>query len=143
MKRPLVLIVLAILAYAYLQERTTSLPGPSSPPGAEAVLLEAYEKKQSNIQVQAEGVVVRLLRDDLDGSRHQRFIVELRSGQTLLITHNIDLAPRIGNLHVGDAVEFFGEYEWNSNGGVIHWTHDDPQGRHVAGWIKHEGGTYQ
>jgi hypothetical protein len=143
MKRPVILIVLAVLAYAYLQERTPSLPGPSTPPGDEAVLLEAYEKKQSNIQVQGEGVVVRLLRDDLDGSRHQRFIVELRSGQTLLITHNIDLAPRIDDLRIGSAVEFFGEYEWNSNGGVVHWTHHDPQGRHVAGWIKHRSRTYQ
>lgn len=143
MKRPLVLIVLALLAYAYLQQRAPSLPGPSSAPGDETVLLEAFEKKQSNLQVQGEGVVVRLLRDDLDGSRHQRFIVQLGTGQTLLITHNIDLAPRINGLRVGDSVEFFGEYEWNSNGGVIHWTHDDPQGRHVAGWINHRGRIYQ
>jgi hypothetical protein len=86
---------------------------------------------------------VKILKDDLEGSRHQRFLLELGSGQTLLISHNIDLAPRIEGLARGDSVQFFGEYEWNSKGGVIHWTHHDPGGRHVAGWIKHRGRVYQ
>jgi hypothetical protein len=46
-------------------------------------------------------------------------------------------------LEVGDRVEFSGEYEWNERGGVIHWTHRDPAGQHVDGWIRHDGHTYQ
>ena len=61
----------------------------------------------------------------------------------MLVAHNIDLAPRIEGLRVGDAVRFNGEYEWNEEGGVIHWTHRDPQGRHVAGWVEHKGRTFQ
>jgi hypothetical protein len=87
--------------------------------------------------------VIRVLADDLDGSRHQRFIVQLASGQTLLITHNIDIAPRITGVKVGDSVSFYGEYVWNEKGGVIHWTHHDPQRRHVAGWVIHDGKTYK
>ena len=87
--------------------------------------------------------MIRVLPDDVDGSRHQRFIVQLASGQTLLITHNIDVAPRIVGLKVGDSVAFNGEYVWNDKGGVIHWTHHDPQGRHVAGWVMHNGKRYQ
>jgi hypothetical protein len=87
--------------------------------------------------------VVRVLPDDLDGHRHQRFIVQLESGQTVLVAHNIDIAPRIGGVTEGDSVSFSGEYVWNEKGGVIHWTHHDPQGRHVAGWIKRNGKTYQ
>ena len=87
--------------------------------------------------------VIRVLADDLNGSRHQRFIVELASRQTLLITHNIDIAPRIDGLEVGDSVRFNGEYVWNEKGGVIHWTHHDPRGRHVAGWVIHNGKTYK
>lgn len=61
----------------------------------------------------------------------------------MLIAHNIDLAPRINAIKVGDEVEFYGEYEWNSKGGLIHWTHTDPKGYHVDGWLKHAGKTYQ
>jgi len=83
------------------------------------------------------------LPDDTSGSRHQRFILKLSSGQTLLVAHNIDLAPRISSLRVGDAVQFYGEYEWNQKGGVLHWTHRDSRGSHVAGWLRHQGKTYQ
>jgi hypothetical protein len=143
-RKYLVLILVAIVAYGYLQERGVSLPGVSSwNQNAESTLRDAYERRQSDIQVQGEGVVTRILADDLDGSRHQRFILRLSSGQTVLVAHNIDLAPRIGGLRTGDSVAFYGEYEWNPKGGVIHWTHHDPGGRHTAGWLKHGGELYQ
>ena len=52
-----------------------------------------------------------MLPDDNDGSRHQRFILELGSGQHILVAHNIDLAPRAPVLKKGDDVAFFAEYE--------------------------------
>ncbi|MVB16774.1 DUF3465 domain-containing protein, partial [Vibrio cholerae] len=101
----------------------------------DAVLQQAYQSQQSDLQVQGFGQVVKVLPDDNDGSKHQKFILKLNSGQTLLVAHNIDLAPRIPNLKVGDSVEFYGEYEWNKKGGVLHWTHKDPQNRHAHGWL--------
>jgi hypothetical protein len=86
---------------------------------------------------------MKLLPDDNIGSRHQKFIIKLSSGQTLLMAHNIDLAHRIGSLREGDSVQFYGEYEWNNKGGVIHWTHRDPSGSHVAGWLQHQGKRYE
>ncbi len=94
-------------------------------------------------QIRGSGSVVRVLSDDNDGSRHQRFILRLASGQTLLVAHNIDLAPRIDGIAVNDVVEFYGEYEWNSQGGVVHWTHHDPNGRHTNGWLRSKGRSYQ
>jgi hypothetical protein len=111
--------------------------------GDDSSIGRAFKNRTSNVQVEGEGVVTRILADDLDGDRHQRFIVRLASGQTLLITHNIDIAPRVNGLREGDSVRFKGEYVWNEKGGVIHWTHHDPEGRHVAGWLKHKGRTYQ
>ena len=106
-------------------------------------LSSVFKSQQSDIQVGGTGTVIRTLSDDTEGSQHQRFILKLASGQTLLIAHNIDLAPRISSLREGDSVEFYGEYEWNSKGGVLHWTHHDPRGSHVNGWLKHNGSTYQ
>jgi len=110
---------------------------------ADAVLAESYRQRQSDVQIEGQGSVIKLLPDDNRGRRHQRFIIRLDSGQTLLVAHNIDLAPKIESLRVGDAVAFFGEYEWNEKGGTVHWTHRDPSGRHINGWLKHSGRTYQ
>ena len=104
---------------------------------------EAFDQQRSDVQVLAEGRVKALLRDDNEGSRHQKFILSLDNGLTVLVAHNIDLAPRIENLHKGDVVEFYGEYEFSQQGGVIHWTHLDPRNRHISGWLKHQGKTYQ
>ena len=107
------------------------------------IIAEAFERELNNVQIVGSGTVVRILADDTKGSRHQKFILKLDSGQTLLVAHNIDLAPRIPDLETGDSVGFYGEYEWNANGGVLHWTHHDPAARHVGGWLEHRGRRYQ
>lgn len=103
----------------------------------------AFASQTSDLQVISSGTVVKLLPDDNQGSRHQRFILKLSNNQTVLVAHNIDLAPKITSLRRGDVVEFNGEYEWNNKGGVIHWTHHDPAGRHQDGWLKHNGSFYE
>ncbi len=108
----------------------------------DALLANLFNTSQSNVQVQGSGKVINVLADDLNGDRHQRFILKLASGQTLLMAHNIDLAPKILNLSVNDSIDFLGEYEWNDKGGVIHWTHDDPAGVHEDGWLLHQGVYY-
>ncbi len=143
MKR--VLIILVALAGAYYAFEHSSSVGQRSPAFQEsnAALENAISSRRSGLQVQGSGTVSRILSDDRDGSRHQRFIVRLDSGHTLLIAHNIDLAPRVTNLKTGEAVSFFGVYEWNERGGVLHWTHHDPAGHHVAGWLEYNGSRYQ
>ena len=106
-------------------------------------LNNAYEKHQSNVQVTGSGTVIRILNDDNKGTRHQRILLKLSSGQTILIAHNIDLAPRINLISNGDEIQFYGEYVWNNKGGIVHWTHRDPNGQHIDGWLKHNGSTYQ
>ncbi|GFO72303.1 hypothetical protein BJAS_P2428 [Bathymodiolus japonicus methanotrophic gill symbiont] len=106
-------------------------------------LQRAFNNKQSDLQIQGAGVVVKVLRDDTKGSKHQKFILRNNTGQSVLVAHNIDLAPRLSGLKKGDTVEFYGEYEWNAKGGVIHWTHKAPGSRHISGWLKYQGRTYQ
>ena len=151
MNKLLLLAVLAVAAYFTLVPDAPDRPGAEARPAvaavtdtrSDAVIEEAFANRLSDRQVEGQGTVVKTLADDTNGSRHQRFIVRLESGRTLLVSHNIDLAPRIDALRAGDTVAFYGEYEWNPKGGVIHWTHHDPQGRHPAGWIRHAGQTYQ
>jgi hypothetical protein len=49
----------------------------------------------------------------------------------------------VARLERGDEVRFRGQYEWNERGGVIHWTHHDPDGRRPGGWLRHDGATYR
>lgn len=144
MKKVIILIVIVFSAYNYLGGNPAFIElyaGQSATDNS--AISRAFQNRTSDIQVKGEGVVIRKLADDLDGSRHQKFILKLASGQTLLISHNIDLAPRINSLDNGDTIYFYGEYEWNSKGGVVHWTHHDPNGRHVGGWLKHNGTVYK
>lgn len=110
---------------------------------SDATLADAFKNHASDIEVLGQGTVVRILPDDNSGKRHQRFIIRLASGQTLMIAHNIDIAQRISGLKEGDEVRFSGIYEWNGQGGVIHYTHRDPGGRHVGGWLECRGRRYE
>lgn len=148
MKKLLIfLIALVLVIFEAYQEQNITLAEGQQKTKSErqdnSALQQAYKNQQSDLQVQGEGVVVKILRDDLKGSRHQKFILKSGSGLTVLVAHNIDLAPRIGGLKKGDRVKYYGEYEWNSKGGVIHWTHKDPKGYHISGWLKHNGRSYQ
>ena len=101
----------------------------------------AYGKRDTGSWIEDTGIVRRLLSDDNDGSRHQRFILDLPGQQTLLIAHNIDIASRIP-LGLGDRVYFRGIYEWNELGGLVHWTHHDPHGVEDGGHIRYRTRTY-
>lgn len=137
-------IVLAAVYFGFAQDKSISIHNlVETSHNSDKIIESAFKNRNNNLQVEGQGVVIKILSDDLAGTRHQRFIVRLSSGQTLLIAHNIDLAPRVISLRKGDKVFFYGVYEWNSKGGTIHWTHHDPAGRHTAGWIKHNGKKYQ
>ena len=121
----------------------TSQLAPGGAVADSTALPAEFTRADAGTQVRGSGSVTRILSDDNNGSRHQRFILRLASGQTLLIAHNIDLAPRVAALAINDRVEFYGEYEWNSQGGVVHWTHNDPAGRHTNGWLRSKGSSFQ
>ena len=102
-------------------------------------ITEAYGAHRNVPLVQGRGVVVRVLKDDTRGLQHQKFLLKVSDNITILIAHNIDVAPRVEPLAVGDIVAFKGEYIYTPKGGTVHWTHRDPSGHHNAGWLKHDG----
>ena len=163
LRRALAIAVLALCAYLtiYRTRATHSAattpaapPAPTPPASASPTaaatpvvddpsIARAIADHAHEVTVDAAGVVSRVLPDDREGERHQRFIVRLPSGSTVLIAHNIDIAPRIEGLRTGAPIVFEGEYVWNAQGGVVHWTHHDPSGRHKSGFVKYDGRLYQ
>lgn len=105
-------------------------------------IADAYANRQSGIMVEFDARVDRQLPDDTDGIPHQRFILQLDNGHTVLVAHNLDLAERVP-LEEWDLVQVRGEYEFNAQGGVVHWTHRDPGMGIKHGWIEHKGRRYE
>lgn len=109
-------------------------------------IVKAFKQQKSDVQVKGCGTIVATLADDTKGSQHQRMIVALEGvtpEHTVLIAHNIDLAPRADSAKKGKQMGFYGEYEYTDKGGVVHWTHHDPAARHQDGWIEVDGQRYQ
>ncbi|MFT3905995.1 MAG: DUF3465 domain-containing protein [Steroidobacteraceae bacterium] len=166
MRRLVILLILAAVGYPLLLRQQGSAPGniatgtgqsaavsgaattnsaaPDTARSTDATpLADAIRAHSSYVYVQGSGTVAKSLPDDTSGSRHQRFLVRVAGGGSVLIAHNIDLAPRVQDLQAGTSIEFAGEYIWNEKGGLVHWTHHDPSGRHRAGWIEYQGQRYQ
>lgn len=101
---------------------------------------EVIYARQSGQMVNFEAEVIKLLRDDLKGDKHQKLIMKTNR-HTLLLAHNIDIAPRVP-VRVGDTIFVQGQYEWNEQGGLVHWTHRS-NNEHPGGWIKHKNTKYQ
>lgn len=134
--RPIAVALVLLVAASTLWERYTASPA------AESSIVAAERSRAQELSVEATGVVTRLLEDDAEGSRHQRFIIHVTPELTVLVVHNIDLAPRVP-VQPGDTVSLRGDYVWNDRGGLVHWTHHDPARRHIPGWIEHRGRRYQ
>ena len=112
-----------------------------------AVINQADQAKNPSVkrQVLGCGTVIKVLKDDNEGSRHQKFLVKIDNypNITVLIAHNIDLAPRIEGIQAKNPIRFYGEYIYNDKGGIVHWTHRDPASRHQDGWLEYKGQQYQ
>lgn len=145
-RRRITQILAFVLIFAVVWLRSTDQEPPAELPHAatrDGPIEQAFANHRSDVLVTGEGRVTRILADDTDGARHQRFVVELGSGQTVLVAHNIDIAPRIEDLQRGRPIAFRGEYEWNDLGGVVHWTHHDPDGAHPEGWVEYSTRKYE
>ena len=103
-----------------------------------------YAQQRSAVEVTAQGVVTSVLADDTGPSgTHQRFIIRLTgTTQTVLVDNNVTIGRR-APVAPDDDVIVHGEYVWNDQGGLIHFTHHDPAPAHEGGWIELNGTRYQ
>jgi hypothetical protein len=119
----------------------------NSPPAASQAIgqqevLAAQARQDRKVEVTCSARVLKMLPDDTRGLPHELFLLRLDNGTTVKVAHDTKLAPRVP-LQEGDLVTLRGEYIWNEKGGVIHWTHHSPNGRHEGGWIEFNGQRYQ
>ena len=105
-------------------------------------MIRPFGKRDTGTWIEVKGLVRRLLSDDDDGSRHQRFIIDIGNRMTLLIAHNINLAKRVP-IGMGDRVHVRGMFEWNDLGGLVHWTHHDPLGVEDGGYMQYRRRDYR
>lgn len=77
------------------------------------------------------------------GGEHEGFWMRLRSGCTLTVRveTNTGFTGPIP-LSVGEYVVVKGEYEYDVDGGVIHWTHRAMGSRHASGYVEAGGRFY-
>jgi len=128
--------MLALILCAYFIETVFFKDNNQVEQGIEHV----FSLQKSGEMITIDATVVKLLKDDLKGDKHQKMILRI-GNNTLLLAHNIDIAPRVPAKE-GDKLLIKGQYEWNEKGGLVHWTHRS-NNSHPHGWIKHNNKKYQ
>jgi hypothetical protein len=106
----------------------------------DVIALQKAHARSAEVTVLAP--VYKLLSDDLEGLQHERFLLKLTNGTTILVAHDTSYAPRVP-VQQGGIVRIRGEYIWNPKGGLIHWTHMSDSPFHEGGWIDYQGKRYQ
>jgi hypothetical protein len=109
-----------------------------------ASICNDYGSQATNQEVIAHGRVGEILgtRPGRSGS-HEGFLLKLDGDcdLTLKVETNVSITGPVP-IHRGEIVIVKGEYVYDPLGGILHWTHHDPEGRHVAGYVVSDGKTY-
>jgi hypothetical protein len=120
-----------------------------------ADLYAAFQSARSHTELTVTGRVTRVLgvRQGPSGL-HEGFILLVpnrcspgNQGQcpaqmSVRVEDNVTITGFVP-LHPGQIATVHGQYEYDSRGGVIHWTHHDPAGRHESGYIEIDAKRYQ
>ena len=104
-----------------------------------------YASGASDVEVIGQGSVLAILgtRNGPSGV-HEGFLLKLTGGCDLMVRveTNVGITGPLP-LHPGETATVKGVFDDDADGGVIHWTHHDPSGRHIAGYVEAGGKIYQ
>lgn len=107
-------------------------------------ILNLIAQKKPSVFIEAKNVkVIKLMRNDNRGARHQRFIVQFNNGVSLRAIYNLDLSEKVP-VSVGDLVSLGGELEYDdrTKEPLLHWLHSDPQKKRPDGYVLLNGKKY-
>ena len=97
-----------------------------------ASVAAAYRDHRAILWLTVAARVAEVLPDSFGRYQHQRFLMRCPSGQQILIVNDVTVGQRVP-VKTGDRVAAHGEYIWNRQGGLIHFTHDSAGAE--QGWI--------
>ncbi len=126
---------------------TLAACAPASGTASNAAVYDAWRLGRSRVEVTAVGAVARILgeREGRSGE-HLGFLLHLTGsegrGLTVRVEDNLALTGPIA-IREGELATVRGEYIYDAGGGLIHYTHRDPRGRHEAGYVQAAGRLYQ
>ena len=104
-----------------------------------------YASQSSGNEVLVSGHVVALLgtRESRSG-KHEGYLVKLNKNCDLLlkVETNTSITGPIPFTH-DEPIVLKGVYVYDPLGGLIHWTHHDPSGRHMNGYVIAGGKSYR
>ncbi|MBX9947521.1 MAG: DUF3465 domain-containing protein [Candidatus Obscuribacterales bacterium] len=108
----------------------------------DAEAIRAQQLQLVKVPLTVTAPVKKMLKYDDRGLPHEKFLLLLSNGSTILVAHNTKMAPYVP-LQSGDLVTVSGEYIWNAKGGLIHWTHHSDTPNHKSGYIDFNGKRYE
>jgi len=114
----------------------------AQPNAGDAEAIRAQELQLVKVPLTVTAPVKKMLKYDDRGLPHEKFLLLLSNGTTILVAHNTKMAPYVP-LQPGDLVTVSGEYIWNAKGGLIHWTHHSDTPNHKGGYIDFNGRRYE
>ncbi|NUN05797.1 MAG: DUF3465 domain-containing protein [Bdellovibrio sp.] len=85
--------------------------------------------------------VTKVLPNDEDGRKHQKWMVRLSNGNTMQAVYNSDMCPEVP-VKVGDVIAMGGMFLWTNSGPMLHWLHHDPRGNRPDGYVYVNGKYY-
>jgi Protein of unknown function (DUF3465) len=133
----LALLVVGSLLFLREQSRGGSISANDAERSAGAVCSQVsipFRQRESGVWLSISGKVTRTLSDEYGQLQHQRFIISCTSGRTVLIVNDVSIGQRVP-VQIGDSVIVRGQYVWNRQGGLLHFTHH-AQGGGQGGWIE-------
>ena len=116
-------------------------PQAAAPEDDSQIVQAVKNRKDVNFVAGADMLVKELLPDDQNGLPHQKWVVQLSSGQLVQAISNLDMCPKIP-VKVGDKVGLGGQFIWTKDGGLVHWMHGDPKGLRPNGYVELDGKVY-
>ncbi|GAC1501129.1 MAG: DUF3465 domain-containing protein [Vulcanimicrobiaceae bacterium] len=133
--------LLCCIAFAACQGGNSTANAPATLAAAQALC----QGGRRHVEIHDRGIVTRVLGVRAGrGSSHEGFVMQSPGRAThalaVRVEDNVSLTGFIP-LRVGDRVEVQGQYECDD--AVVHWTHHDPSGRHIGGFITANGRTYR